>query len=188
MSVFKVKLTNVAQGLLDTNGQSSGTSVQRGVWVMGPNKVNRLLLDGATFTDSNYWKRYAYPQVPYDQAIVTVVTDDGSVWVDNPPNARTFPVVSTFSVANGTTTYTTDNTIDYLGTYGSYASYVQISTTTSSATCRINGSVEISISTSANQIFNPGDLDISKLEFKNASGGGTAAVVVLASVRSVETT
>lgn len=188
MSVFKVKLTNVAQGLLDTNGQSTGTSIQRGVWVMGPNRVNRLLLDGATFTDSNYWKRYAYPQVPYDQAIVTVVTDDGGVWVDSPVNARTFAVASTFSVANLTTTYTAANTVDYLGTYGSYASYVQISTATSSVTCRINGSVEITISTSASQIFNPGDLDISKLEFKNPSGGGTAAVSVLAAVNSVQAT
>jgi hypothetical protein len=188
MSVFKVKLTNVNQGLLDTNGQSSGTSVQRGVYVMGPNKVNRLLIDGSTFTDSNYWKRYAVPAVTNEFAIVETVTDDGSVWVDNPPNARVFPVVSTFSVANAVSTYLEANTIDYLATYGSRATYVQISTVTSSCVCRINGLAEITISTSVAQIFNPGDLDITKLEFKNPSGGGTAAITVLASVRSVENT
>lgn len=181
MSVFKVQLTNVAQGLLDTNGQSSGVSVQRGVWVMGPNKINRLLVDGTTFTDSNYWLRYAYPQVPYDQAIVSVITDDGSVWVDNPPNARTFPVVSTFTPAAA---YDTTNVIDYLSTYGSYAKYVQISAASVNATCRINGSVELTISTSATQIFNPGDLDISKLEFK----GSGSTVTVLATVASVQNT
>lgn len=181
MSVFVVQLTNVAQGLLDTNGQSTGVSIQRGVWIMGPNKVNRLLLDGATFTDSNYWKRYAYPQVPQDQAIVSVVTDDGSVWADNPPNARTFPVSSSFTC---TSAYSATNTIDYLGTYGSYASYVQISASGAAATCRINGSVEITISTTASQIFNPGDLDISKLEFK----GTGATVTVFATVASVQNT
>jgi hypothetical protein len=181
MSVFNVQLTNVGQGLLDTNGQSSGVSIQRGVWIMGPNKVNRLLIDGATFTDSNYWKRYAYPQVPYDQAIVAVVTDDGSVWVDNPPNARTFPVVSTFTPG---ASYNSTNTIDYLGTYGSYASYVQISTTGANATCRINGGVELTITTSAAQVFNPGDLDVAKLEFK----GSGATVTVFATVASVQNT
>lgn len=181
MSVFKVKLTNVNQGLLDTNGQSTGVSIQRGVWVMGPNKVNRLLIDGSTFTDSNYWKRYAYPQVAYDQAIVDTVTDDGSVWTDNPVGARTFGVSSSFTCTSG---YSTTNTIDYLGTYGSYASYVQISTTGANATCRINGSVELTISTSATQVFNPGDLDIAKLEFK----GSGATVTVFATVATVQNT
>jgi len=181
MSVFKVKLTNINQGLLDTNAQSSGTSVQRGVWIMGPNKINRLLLDGATFTDSNYWKRYAYPQVPYDQAIVETVTDDGSVWADNPVGARTFGVASTFTPAAA---YNTTNVIDYLSTYGSYAKYVQISTTGANTTCRINGSVELTVTTSASQIFNPGDLDIAKLEFK----GSGATVSVFAAVASVQNT
>lgn len=180
MSVFKVKLTNVNQGLLDTNGQSSGVSIQRGVYVMGPNKVNRLLIDGTTFTDSNYWKRYAYPQVPYDQAIVDVVSDDGSVWADNPPSARVFPVVSSFTTS---ASYSTTNTIDYLSTYGSRAVYVQI-TVSGNTTCRINGSVEISLTSSNIQVFNPGDLDITKLEFK----GSSTTVSVLASVVSVQNT
>lgn len=184
MSVFKIKLTNVNQGLLDTNGQSTGTSIQRGVYVMGPNKVNRLLLDGSTITDSNYWKRYAYPQVPYDQAIVEVVTDDGSVWVDNPVGARTFGVASSFTVDN--TDYDTTEVVDYLSTYGSYASYVQITTSGTNCTVRINGSVELTVTTSASQIFNPGDLDISKLEFKVASS--TATVTVFAAVASVQNT
>lgn len=180
MSVFKVKLTNVNQGLLDTNGQSTGTSIQRGVYIMGPNKVNRLLIDGSTFTDSNYWKRFAFPQVSYEQAMIDVVTDDGSVWVDNPVGARTFGVSSTFTPGAA---YNTTNTIDYLGTYGSYARYVQISTTGANCTVRINGSVELSVTTSAAQIFD-NDIDVAKLEFK----GSGATVTVFAAVATVQNT
>lgn len=183
MSVFKVKLTNTNQGLLDTNGQSAGTSIQRGVYVMGPNKVNRLLVDGSTFTDSNYWKRYAYPQVAYEYAIVEVVTDDGSVWADNPPNARVFPLVSSFQSVGAS--YNSTNTIDYLSTYGSRASFVQIAVSTGAVTCRINGSVELTIASSTTQVFHPGEMDITKLEFKTSASG---TVVVTASVLSVQNT
>jgi hypothetical protein len=41
---------------MDTAGQAHGSSYQRTIYVMGPNKVNRKLKDGDTFTDSNYWK------------------------------------------------------------------------------------------------------------------------------------
>lgn len=183
MSVFKVKLTNINQGLLDTNGQSTGTSIQRGVYVMGPNKINRLLVDGSTFTDSNYWKRYAYPQVPYDQAIVDTLTDDGSVWADNPASARTFPVNSTFTTG---ASYNSTNTIDYLSTYGSRAVYVSITAASNSAVCRINGSTEITIASGTPQVFNVGTFDINKLEFKN--GSGAASVTVIAAVASVQNT
>ncbi len=185
MSVFKVQLTNVSQGLLDTNGQSAGTSIQRGIYVMGPNRINRLLKDGATFTDSNYWKRYAFPQVPQDQAIVALITDDGSVWTDYPPSARVFPVVQNFTIAPNTTDYT-QNVLDFLGTYGSRAIYAQIVVTGANAKCRINGSVIIDVTTTTVQIFNPGDLDITKLEFANVNVGGANAVIqVMASVVSV---
>lgn len=57
MSVFRVKLNNNAQGLLDTvSGSQQSTSIQRTVYVMGPKKINRKLKDGDTCTDSNYWK------------------------------------------------------------------------------------------------------------------------------------
>jgi hypothetical protein len=66
MSVFRVKLQNVDQGKLDINPVTSAaftTSKQRTIYAMGPKKVNRKLADGDTFTDCNYWKRFAYPQV-----------------------------------------------------------------------------------------------------------------------------
>lgn len=82
MSTFRVKLTSTGQGLLDTAGQANGASYQRTVYVMGPGKVNRKLKDGDTFTDVNYWKRFAYPQVPLDQAFIEVVSDDGAPYTD----------------------------------------------------------------------------------------------------------
>ena len=68
MSVFKVKLQNVDQGLMDldpsTHPLSSGSaatygqlgspediSLQRQIFVAGPNRTYRLLKDGETFTD-----------------------------------------------------------------------------------------------------------------------------------------
>ena len=62
MSVFQVKLNNNKQGVLDTDsltGLELETSIQRQIFVAGPKRKYRLLVDGATFTDCNYWKRLA---------------------------------------------------------------------------------------------------------------------------------
>ncbi len=112
MSVFRVKLNNVDQGRLDLDpsthsagagygqlGDAFGVSKQRQVYVMGPKKINRLLSDGETFSDCNYWKRFAYPQVSYEQAIVEVVSDDGSVYSDV-EEENTFVVGSTFATVS----------------------------------------------------------------------------------------
>ena len=83
MSVFRVKLNNAAQGALDINPSTLlefNTSIQRTIYVTGPKRIYRKLLDGETFTDCNYWKKFAYPQVPYDQAFIEVVSDDGSIY------------------------------------------------------------------------------------------------------------
>jgi hypothetical protein len=85
MSVFKVKLTQgigrTAQGYLDP-AVVNGASIQRTIYAPGPNKINRKLFDGQTFTDVNYWKRFAYPNLAHENAFIEVVTDDGSVWSD----------------------------------------------------------------------------------------------------------
>lgn len=184
MSTFKVKLTQGNQGNLDTNGVSTGTSIQRSVYVMGPHKTNRLLKDGDTFTDSNYWKRYAYPQVSRENAIVSVVTDDGSVYVDGVngnPGVALQAVVYNLSVLNGTTYTDAANIADILTDYGSYAVYAQITTSSYNVKMRINGTAVIDVITTTVQVFNPGDLNITKLEFAN-SNGGTATVEIMLSV------
>ena len=102
MSVFRVKLSNIDQGTLDLDpssntsttygqlGEAFGThnpnsedySRQRSVFVMGPNKINRLMVDGETFSDCNYWKRFAFPQTTHEHALIETVTDDGSIYSD----------------------------------------------------------------------------------------------------------
>jgi len=196
MSVFRVKLNNVNQGRLDLDpsthpaggaygdlGTPFTTSKQRTVYVMGPKKINRLLKDGDTFTDCNYWKRFAYPQVAYDQAIVEVVSDDGSIYSDV-ESENTFVYGASFTLS---TAYSTDNTIDFVGTYGAPAKFLQINNTHASyaMTIELNGDTNavLTIAFGESQIFNSGDLSITQIRMKSATNGGTAQV--LASVKSV---
>ena len=198
MSVFRVKLNNVDQGRLDLDPSSHpgspaqygdlGTpftvSNQRQVYVMGPKKINRLLKDGETFTDCNYWKRFAYPQVSYEQAIVEVISDDGSVYSDV-ESENTFVVGKTFaSVADA---YNTDNTLNFVTVHGGPASFLQITNTHGSyaLTVELNGNTNATITLAAGeaQIFNSGDLAITQVRLKSATTGGSAELV--ASVKSV---
>lgn len=182
MSTFRVKLTSTGQGLLDTAGQANGASYQRTVYVMGPGKVNRKLKDGDTFTDVNYWKRFAYPQVPLDQAFIEVVSDDGAPYTDL---ASENVAPKSYSLTLSASTTYAANVVDILGDTGGYATFCQI-TPTVACKMRINGSTNAIISLAANstQIFNPGDLTISKLEFDNsASGASTGTVSILVSTR-----
>ena len=205
MSVFRVKLTNTQQGLLDYNpataspiavggaqgstylGQLMDPSIQRTIYVAGPNRIYRELFDGQTFTDCNYWKRFAFPQVPLDQAFIEVVTDDGSVWSDFSPEnnyALTFGGDVDYDVLD-TDTFLT-NFIDLIGTYGSYATFVQI-TNLGTATdgsqdikVQLNGSSSAVLNLKAGdtQVFNMGDLLVSALAFQGGSASTTIQVVL----------
>lgn len=191
MSVFRVNLSNTEQGQLDidpTTGLPFTTSIQRQVYVLGPNRINRLLKDGDTFTDCNYWKRFAYPQVPLSEAFIEVVTDDGSVNSDVDAE-NTFPSVETLTVLAGTTFTDVGNSIDYLTDFGSFANFVQIDNQTAQdIRVRLNGLAGSAFDLGGNetQVFNSGDLQITKIEFDNtASGAVDADVQVIAAVRSV---
>jgi len=185
MSVFKVALNNVDQGKLDTNpanGLQLIPSVQRGMYVSGPNGVHRELIDGSTFTDCNYWKRFAYPQTSYENAIVEVLSDDGSIF-SNDPSENTFPVVT------NVTTVTTSivEAINYLTLYNSFASFIQISNNGGEdVVCELNGlsSAQLTIPNGNTQTFNNGDLQITSLGFSAASSGSTS-VQIIAGVKSL---
>jgi len=191
MSVFKVKLNNTAQGLLDkrfdagvegAQGSQFTTSIQRTIYVAGPGKKYRKLFDGDTFTDCNYWKRFAYPQVPLSEAFIEVVTDDGSVYSDV-SEENTFPRVYNIVVASGSEF--DNNEADILGDNGGYATFVQITNKgANDVDCRINdvGDAVITIGSGETQVFNSGDLLISKLNFEETDGATT--VQVLVSVKS----
>ena len=207
MSVFQVTLNNVNQGLLDldpstatpgdTTGEGLGDqmspSIQRGVYVMGPNLINRLLIDGDQFTDCNYWKRFAFPQVPYNEALVTVVTDDGSVYSDV-ASENTFPVVCDRRI-EAAATYG-DNEIDIITDHGGPAVFTQITNQEAAG-----GGLDIKVGLGGSigspsaifdlvagdtQIFNAGDLAVGLIQFDNSESGagGPVAVQVLLSVRS----
>jgi hypothetical protein len=186
MSIFKVNLNNVQQGLLDVDmvtGQQVAVSKQRQCYVMGPGKINRLLKDGDTFTDSNYWKQFAYPQTTFERAFIEVLVDDGSVY-SSVPSENTFAVGKTFTLA---TTFNTTNKIDFVSTYGQPAQFLQVTNNDAAIaiTGELNGDTNVTFTLPANetQVFNTGDLAITALRLKSASGTPTATV--LASVRSV---
>lgn len=203
MSVFQVTLNNIAQGYMDLNpatatsisannysqlGSEMSPSIQRTIYVAGPNRTYRKLKDGDTFTDCNYWKRFAYPQVSLEQAFITVVTDDGSVWSDV-ASENTYPKVYDVSVHNGTTFTSDGNTVDILGDTGGHAVFVQIANQGATAVkVRVNGlsTAIFDLAASETQVFNSGELSVTKLEFANlVSGGGVGDIQVLLSVKSV---
>lgn len=188
MSVFRVKLNNSLQGGLDINPQTLGefdTSIQRTVFVTGPKKIYRKLTDGETFTDCNYWKKFAYPALPYDQAFIEVVTDDGSIYSDV-EEENNYPKVYDFTVADGSAF--SANVADIVGDTGAAANFVQINSTNPSGgdvRVKLNGMAGAIFDLKAGdtQVFNYGDLAVTKLEFDNSSGTD-ATIQVITSVKS----
>jgi hypothetical protein len=141
MSVFQVQLNNIKQGLLDldpsthplaggshtspvTYGQL-GTpftiSKQRQIWVAGPNRRYRLLKDGDTFTDCNYWKQFEYPQCPLERAFIHTIDDDGSIYSDV-PEENTFVKGATVTLS----TSLADTVVDFVNTYGGPAKFLSV--------------------------------------------------------------
>lgn len=186
MSVFSVKLNNTQQGGLDINpatGVRFGTSIQRTIYVTGPGKTYRKLFDGETFTDCNYWKRFAYPQLPLTQAFINVDSDDGSVYSDI-AEENTYPKV--YNIAPASASVYTDNVVDILGDTGGFAVFCQITNQGSQAVkIKVNGLAIFDLPGNTDQIFNHGDLSVTKLEFDNSTSGATTAdIQVLMSIKS----
>ena len=181
MSVFKVKLNNEYQGLLDTNpatGLQFDPSIQRTMFVAGPHNTYREVADGTTFTDCNYWKRFAYPALPETQAFIEVLTDDGSVY-SNVESENVYPQVNAGTLASGATT-----TIDFT-TNGGYAVFAQIACNSGSMSVALNSlsGASFPLTAGQTQIFNHGDLVLSSVGL--ASTAGTVNYQIIASIQSV---
>lgn len=177
MSTFKVKLKNTVQGLLDI--YDNNISIQRSIYVTGPLGKHRELKDGQVFTDSNYWKRYAYPQASLEDAFIEVLVDDGSVYVDKTNNNA--PRVYMLSVEGDF-----ENNVVDLGA-SEFAEFVQISNRGSETiSVRINSSNDaiFELLGSETQVFNTGDLNIQKIEFLNENQE-SVSVQVIASINVV---
>jgi hypothetical protein len=181
MSVFRVKLQNSRQGRLDIYDN------QRTAYIMGPNKVNRILRDGETFVDSNYWKRFAYPNVSLEEAFIEVVEDDGTIYSDT-VQENVYPRVYNFNATPGSSF--ADNIADIAGDTGSYALFAQITNHSSEEIkVRLNGldSAVIDLPGGATQSFDVGDLTIGKIEVANPTGESSSKVQIVLSVRATST-
>lgn len=182
MSVFKVKLNQGTQGTLDIDpatGVEFTTSVQRTMYVSGPNGKIREIVDGTTFTDCNYWKQFAYPQVSVDDAFIEVLTDDGSVY-SSVASENTYPVVTNISLASGKTLTSSGNIIDIAGTTGNYASFMQLTNAGATASgnnavVQLNGSsgAIFVLEAGSTQVFNGGDIAITRVAVQPQMSGAT---------------
>jgi hypothetical protein len=175
MSTFRVKLGNASNPEL-----GSDPSIQRTMYVSGPRGIRRKLKDGETFTDCNYWKQFAYPQVPADEAFIEVLVDDGSLY-SSILEENNVPRVYTLSVDNGTTYE--QNKVDILEDNGGAAGFVQIHNFTGGGLVqvRINGMLNavFNLDEGSIQQFNNGDISITKLEFHNESGIDSTVQIIL---------
>ena len=190
MSVFKVVLNTPAQGTMDINpitGLQSATSAQRTVYVTGPNLVTRKLVDGATFTDCNYYKRFCTPVATAEAAFLQCTVDDGSVY-DNVLKAGVASVADTVTVLPSTTYTDAANIVDLsvlngVAQTGAYATYLEVSSDFA-VTLKINGGAGAVFSLGAGdtEIFAPNGAYTS-VAFANASSANTATVQVNAIVK-----
>jgi hypothetical protein len=172
MSVFRVKLNQGPQGTLDINpatGLEFTTSVQRTMYVAGPNGKIREIADGTTFTDCNYWKRFAVPAVSADDAFIDVITDDGSVYSDI-ASENTYPVVANITITSGKTLVSSGSVIDIAGTTGNFASFMQLTnagylTSGNNVSVQLNGSSDavFILEAGSTQVFNGGDVSINRV-------------------------
>ena len=190
MSVFTVALNNLDQGKLDINpitGLQSDPSIQRSIYVMGPNRINRLLVDGETFTDCNYWKQFAYPQTTHALAFVEVTSDDGSTWANGESSNIVDSATLTGAVAS--TYATAGNEWDIEGDYpGAYAIYTRIINTagSGSVSIQLNDAATFSLDGGSEMIFDIGDLSVTKVAVSNNESGAVASPIeVIALVKSV---
>lgn len=180
MSVFRVRLTNSKQGLLDIYDN------QRTAYITGPNRVNRKLKDGETFVDCNYWKRFSYPNVPLEDAFIEVVEDDGTIYSDT-ISENSYPKVYNINAAAGSTF--SQNKADIAADSGSFALFAQITnkSSTESAKVRLNGlpTAVIDLDAGSTQTFNPGELAIGMVEIDNSSGSEDLAVQIIVSIQVI---
>jgi hypothetical protein len=180
MSVFRVKLTSSRQGQLDIHDN------QRSAYITGPNRINRKLKDGETFVDCNYWKRFAYPSVPLEEAFIEVLEDDGTIWSDKATD-NTYPKV--YDIIAGAGTSFGQNKADVAADSGSYALFAQITNKgTEAVKIRLNGlnTAVLDLDASNTQSFNSGELTIGLIEVENASSESVHVQIVL-SIKAVST-
>jgi hypothetical protein len=187
MSVFQVKLNNGTQGLLDND--PNGTSIQRSIYVPGPNRSSHELKDGEVFSGSNYWKRFVYPNTSAELSFLILLEDDGSTWYDK-ADFNNIPKVYKLTIEEGTSF--ADNVMDIQKDTESFADFVQISNQSDDPLkIRLNGldSAIFDLGGKEVQSFDSGELNIQKIEALIPEGySGPVALQVILAVVVIEST
>jgi hypothetical protein len=187
MSVFQVKLNNGTQGLLDND--PNGISIQRSIYVPGPDRASRELKDGETFSGSNYWKRFVYPNASADLAFLILLEDDGSIWYDK-ADFNNIPKVYKLTIEEGTSF--SDNVVDIQKDTESFADFVQISNQSDDPLkIKLNGlnSAIFDLGGKEVQSFDSGELNIQKIEAIIPEGySGPVSLQIILAVVVTEST
>lgn len=190
MSVFRVNLHSFNDGPADSKafGTAANQQLVRSTYVMGPKRINRLVKDGETFTDCNYWKRFAYPALPLNQAWIDIVSDDGSEWVDQEGFVPSYAKVYSLDIDSSQDIDTNDKATILTDT-GSVTNFCQITNLSSAAVkIKLNGSANaiLTLPATSSQVFNANDLAVSLVEVDTTgiSVTGTKKVEVICSVLS----
>lgn len=187
MSVFKVQLNNGTQGLLDND--PNGVSIQRSIYVPGPDRVSRELKDGEIFSGSNYWKRFVYPNTSADQAFLVILEDDGSIWYDK-ADFNNIPKVYKLTIESESSF--NDNKIDIQNDTNSFADFVQLSNQSDDPLqIRLNGLNDAIFDLGGKEVqsFNYGEINIQKIEAKLPEGyDGPVTLQVILSIVVTEST
>lgn len=174
MSTFK----NISPGVLYLQGylrQANG--------VLGSGAVSYIAI-GETFTGSNYYKRFTYDgliaagytsAVAAEEAILEVVTDDGSVFSDSAATA-TVPYVYHESLTAGSSAV-----LNFATDLGGPAYFMTLESD-QDIYCYLNGSAtaRINVEGGSQVSFSNGELLLNSITIANTiSGASTATVQVI---------
>lgn len=183
MSTFQVRQvsTNLGSGYVTDTALVNGASIQKTIFVTGPNLTFRQLDDGTQFDSTNYWKRFAPisegGDLPDNQAFITIISDDGTPYSDTNPDANKFARVVDLTVSAGTTFSLAANQIDILADFGGVSMFTQI-VTDEIITVRLNSSSSADLDVPVGTlVFDNGDLPLTSLAFDNSASGATDATV-----------
>jgi hypothetical protein len=177
----------------ETQPITGAGSLQRTVWLTGPNNVKRELHDGDSFTDCNYYKRYCYPyclgrtdQERLQNAILVCDYDDGSTWIDGSGDVHAYggkghslptPVSVLLTAASPTLTIPS-------GSYANFVLMTNISPSSGAAFISLNGGqATVTLDSGVTMTFDKSEICITSITVTGISGG-SEAVEVLYSVDS----
>ena len=139
----------------------------------------KLVRRGETFEGSAYFRRYADADPP----ILSILSDDGSYWIDGAAYAGAGHVPKSYelTIVSGTDFTDPGNTVNLFTDLGEPAIALQVKNANQGAAIkmRLNGLAVVTVDTGETVNFDINELLVTKLEFRNEQGSD-ANVEVLA--------